>query len=588
MQSIIDFVKKKIISANDSRNGATNVNSPTGMQIAVWVIIVITSISVSLFNYQTFQIGSWGDDLNYAILARSLVDSDKFGIISVPGNEPFPAPYPFGYPLIIAPFAYLFPENLDALKIPSLIANIVNISILFWGWRLFSRRSHWLGLAVIGLYAVHPQTIWHSRMVLSEPVFITFYLLVMVLAAQAARGDWNWWRRLLMGLFLTFLIFTRTIGIVFGIGVFLYLLIIDFRKFFKEIFIVPAIMLSLVIGIVAITPVQLTNLVPARYLEENSLELILSIIDVEMVSNQSIEELLPSRYVRQFGFDPSDENAQRTRVTFLERIRYVIFQNLGRDFRWVVLPHGGGSSELAIVEKYGLSILILSTGFVFLILLFIGFVRWFMVEGITIFNLSVILYLIALLFWWWDGPRFLFPIQFQLYYALFLGIEFLWISIAGKLLQQDMSMKLGKGILLLTVISLVAIYSYKSLTIEDTRLHLGDLSKRTIWTKTLDVSSNAIIMTEEPTLDFAYGGKKTMPYPESYSGEKDLREYLERYLIDYVLVAPKRDWYPHYIPNYSETTTRMLSFLDELESENYLTQVYSEEEYLLKVYEILP
>ena len=300
MQSIIDFAKKKIIMAKTSRDDAINVHSPTQMQIAFWVIIVITSITVSLFNYQTFQIGSWMDDINYTILARSLVDSEKYGIISVPGNEPFPAPFPFGYPLIIAPFVYLFRENLDALKIPSLIATIVNITIVFWGWRLFSRRSYWWGLSVTGLYAVHPQIIWHSRMVLSEPVFITFYLLVMVLAAQAAQGNWNWWRRLLMGLFLTFLIFTRTIGVFFGISVFLYLFIVDYRKFFKEIIVVPAIMLSLVIGILIITPVQLTDLVPARYLNENNAKTLQYIIGIDLVSNSNMEEMLPPNYVFQF------------------------------------------------------------------------------------------------------------------------------------------------------------------------------------------------------------------------------------------------------------------------------------------------
>jgi hypothetical protein len=74
-------------------------------------------------------------------------------MINIPG-EPAAGIFPFAYPLFLTPLIRAFPENIDALKIPSLLATISIATVLFWGWGWLSKsKSYWWALAITGLYA---------------------------------------------------------------------------------------------------------------------------------------------------------------------------------------------------------------------------------------------------------------------------------------------------------------------------------------------------------------------------------------------------------------------------------------------------
>src|SRR5712692_863071 len=97
---------------------------PNRLQVAGWVLVMLVGLALCLRNYNSFQLGTWRDDAHYIILARSLVESDRFGLINAPGL-PDSTQYPFGYPLLLVPLLLLFPDQPDRLKILSLIATLL-------------------------------------------------------------------------------------------------------------------------------------------------------------------------------------------------------------------------------------------------------------------------------------------------------------------------------------------------------------------------------------------------------------------------------------------------------------------------------
>ncbi|MBI5651031.1 MAG: hypothetical protein HZC40_11405, partial [Chloroflexi bacterium] len=170
-----------------TRNFENRWLAPTRIQIILWLVLVSVTLVLALGNYQTYLLGTHFDDARYVILARSLVLSDQYGMINAPGDPPA-GKYPFVYPLLLTPFIFLFPHDPDALKFLSLIATVINLSLLFWGWRWFSHtRSYWWGLAIAALYGLAPMTIDLARRVMSEPVFTTFVLIAIILAERAAQ-----------------------------------------------------------------------------------------------------------------------------------------------------------------------------------------------------------------------------------------------------------------------------------------------------------------------------------------------------------------------------------------------------------------
>jgi hypothetical protein len=226
---------QRIISGPVEHADDHTLGTPNRIQVVIWGALLAVAVILSLKDYQSFQLGTYGDDAFYPVLAQSLVHSDQYGLINVPGDQPGAPPFPFGYPLLLTPFVLLFPDSLDAMKVLSLIATLSNATLLFWGWHWFSRRSHWWGIAVVGLYILSPLTVTHTRMVMSESVFTTFCLAAMLLAEQATQRRQNRWWSLLTSVMLTFVAFTRTVGLVLVITVFAYLLFRIGKRVWKEL-----------------------------------------------------------------------------------------------------------------------------------------------------------------------------------------------------------------------------------------------------------------------------------------------------------------------------------------------------------------
>ncbi len=535
-------------------------DSPTWQHAALWGAMLVVATLLSLRGYQSFQLGVYNDDSVYTILAKSLAQSGAYGLINSPG-QPAQSAFPFGYPLLLSPFAFLFPGNLDALKALSLFATLLNAALIFWGWRYFSKRkSFWWALAVAGLYLFSPLTISHTRMVMSEPVFTTFCLASMILAEQAVRRTPGRWWSVMTSFALFFVIFTRSVGIVLVAIIFAYLLIIKGKAIWNQLALVVLETLVLVGVLVAISPIGLAALLPVRYIDS----------------------------LARYGSSAQVSDAQAVPVNY-SRIRYqlrTIERHLEADIPGIVIPVQSQSAQ-ALANRIGIPSLPLVLGFLVSGLIALGYLRWFDGEGLSVIRLFPVLYMGVLTVWTWVDPRLLYPIQPQLQFGFLLGIEGILFPIR---LFQDRIAPLrhwGKLIPALIAAGLLSVFIYQSFRIDDSRSHVGDLFARTRWFGSNSVASD-IIMTEQPQTDFIYSGRKTVPYPESLSSPEDLEVYLGKNNITYILIGPQIAWQPIYAPSYSNRTSSLLTLVENLRLDNRLRLVYSSPRDLIQILKVEP
>jgi hypothetical protein len=348
------------------------------------------------------------------------------------------------------------------------------------------------------------------------------------------------------------LIFTRSLGWVILISFFAYVLFTQRAKWWREIAIVVAGMVTLVGLVVAITPVELRDLLPTKY-AENFADYTFGV------------EIYATR--RKLSYPMFLATAALTHVT--------------ADIPSTLLPVGGGVREQGFIEQTGLFILpgLFRLGLVSLLL--IGLVRWLQVERVSIFLLSAPVYLAALFLWLWSGSRLLYPVLPQLYFAFLLGIA----TVAGWMARIVRIAVLPTRRALVGTIALciAALLIYKSLGIDDSRAHTGDLSARTVWVKE-NTSESAIIMSGEPVVDYVYGERKTVGFPKVSASVEELGNYLETAHIDYILVTPRLQWRALYSPSYDSTTKQLLDKLKQLAADNQITLVYSTGADLIQVF----
>lgn len=559
------------------------IRRPSNIQIELWCLALIISAGLALISINKFQLGIYKDDAYYVVLARSLIQSNYFGLINLPGL-PVPTQFPFGFPLLLSPFLLLFPGNLDVLKVLPFLATLLNGAILFWGWSWFNLgKSHWWGLAVSSLYLLSPLAQGNMRSVMSEPVFTTFCLVAILLGERAAREEENRWWIPFMSLALVFVLFTRTIGVVLIPVIFGYLLYVRGLRFWKqlaEILIGMAVIVGLV---VAFTPVSLGNLLPTSYLSGQSATFIQG--QVAAISSGQAADGLSSRYI-----ESGNSQSGKPKID-LKKLFYDFFidgsrQHYGEDIRLAVLPFGGGLNEQLLGNQLGISSLPVVLGYLVSILILIGYIRLFKGKKFSIFALFGVFYLAILQIWIWEGPRLLYPIQSQLQFGLLLGIEAVALALISRFKPKD-SRKITNYLLAATIASLLIISVYKGLNVTDSRLYVGDLNERTAWLQAHG-SQTDVLLTEAPAVDYLHSGLKTVPYPSGDFGAGNFEAYLSHFGVDYILVAPDISWQGSYVPSYSQTVSKFLPLFSQMIAQHKLAEVYSSFPDKVIVYQYTP
>ncbi len=547
---------------------ASRADTPTRAQLSVWLGLMSLTVILAFINYNSIQVGVWQDDANYIILAQSLISGGQYGMIHFP--QPASGIFPFGYPLMLAPLLWAFDGSIMAVRLFSLVATLVNVALLFWGWPWFSRRSRWWATLVIALYISAPFVVVLGRSAMSEPIFTTQTLLAILFTEQIVRREKPsvWWR---FGLSLTLVlaVATRTIGVALLFSVFAYMLLALGKKFWKEPLLIIPQMALIVAVIVLTTPVSFQNIVPPRYLQGSNASFVQGVGGG--LTDADLAENLSEAYVL------ADDETGGERGLNVGKLFYDYFidggsQHLGQDLRLAVFPFGGGRTEQLLANRIGLKNLPLALGFVLSAVIAVGFGRWVWSEGLSAFVLFPIFYGGILAVWVWNGSRLLYPIVPQLFFGLLLGAEVLAIFVTRLIKRKNWQPVLQKAAIV-TVFGLVFGGGlYKSMVIDDTRLHVGDLPARTEWINN-NTSAGAVIMSEYPHIDYVYSGRKVARLPEIDSVD-GLKTYLAEHRADYIIIGPDMHWQDTYQPSYSDESTGVLTALEEMNQQHEVEVVH--------------
>jgi hypothetical protein len=547
------------------------------LQTGIWIILILWTTALTLSQLDAFQIGAYSDDATYVVLARSLAFADQYGLINAPGEHPEIAPFPCGFPLMLAPFARLtsIPQ---AIKIPSLIATLAVASILFWGWPILSHYSRWWGLAISGLYLLAPLTVNHARMVMSEAVFTLFLLAAIWLVERIARGGQSTWVTLATGVLSVMIPITRTVGLLLLPVALAYLIVRCGRRVWRELgrlFIGGALCVGLIL---AFTPVDVSGLFPLRYLTESNAALLTALRLKFAPSDPAL--VMPNEYLQQdeAGSPPQVDDRQLI-ATYAQRAARHIYS----DMRQLVLPAGGGDREQALADRLGLPNLPVVIGLLTFGLIVLGYVRWLGKSGVRLLSLFTPIYVVGLLFWNWDSPRLLYPVQPPLQFALLLGIDATLFGI----LTRDQAAKMTRyrqGGMAALIVILALVSTYSSLRIGNSEDYVGDLRARTAWIQA-NTNASAVLMTETPQIDYLYSERRTVPFPHQITTATALADALRQTGADYILVAPQIRWGDANNPTYSPETWELLPWIEELERQGKLSLIHSPDS-MQRVYQV--
>ncbi len=541
---------------------------PVGPRLIVWLALVLVTLALALKNYETYQFGTYVDDARYTVLARSLISSDTYGMVNAPGPVQ-PERYPFGYPLLLSAVMRAFPDNLLALKLPSLVATILNMSMLFWGWRLLTRNQSWQwGAAVAGLYSLSTLTIEHAQQVMSEPIF-TFFCLVALLLTEwrMVRGPVWWWPSAL-GLAVAGAVFTRSVGVVLMGTIVIYLLARLRGSFARELGLV-LIQVLLVAGIVVtVTPVRARDLLPLEYLSDPNAVVLAAGVNRVTGADQPLNTIA---------------NSTTRPVTVWEMVWSNARYYLTRGIQDVALNLGGGSIEGTIADRLGVAALPMLIGAAISAFVALGLGRMLRLSGGAVFVWFAIAYLLSLALWSGSDRRLLYPVVPQLRWALLLGLEVTALALT-HFTRIPATSRILTWFLVVGTIGLLLVSTIKSARLDDSRIHAGDLELRTGWLKAHTAATD-VIMSEAPEVDYLYGGRKTVAYPTTAS-DSDLENRIRANGVKDVFVAPAIEWQSVYVPHYSNTTRIMLSELETLSLAGRATRVYQSDDGWLQVFHV--
>ena len=561
--------------------------------------MLVAGFVLSLSFFHTTQVGVLQDDVDYILLADALAHGEPYGLNYAP-NTTDSTQFPFGFPLLLAPIALLFPSSLDALKTLSLVAVLVNASIIFWAWPWFSRRSQWWGLAVSGLYLFSPEVLRLSRQVMAEPVFTTACLLAILLTERAARkrpiGWWGGW----LSLTLVAAVAIRTIGITLVVACFAYLLLVHGFQFWKRLVPIVGQMVLLLVAVVALTSIETQDVVPSEYADAY-----LSMVGLSSDDLRFPGEFKPAES-QSAAIDDGDREPEVIETPVLRRLVGVgeeigltvpadqrlieLVENgemhIEEHIRLAVLPLGGGSSEQRLFGAIGVPHGSALLGVLVSALVAFGAVLWYR-SGMSAFFMFFVFYLSALFAWLWRDIRFLHPILPQMFFALLLGVEGISRIVTVKYTKFVGVRRLYHMAVPTVVIILIIGSLIKGVAPEQSTNYKGDLPARTSWVKS-NTKRNAIILSEMPALDYMYSKRKTVPYPLVPVSEEHLLAYMADRKIDYILIAPDTVWQEDYRAEYSKTGKALLKQIEELERTSVITLVYASEVTMIRVYRFQP
>ena len=124
------------------------------------------------------------DALGYTSIAREI----RYHHIFSEHDEIPTARRPPLYPLFLAPFANVDPNNWKAARITEAVLNSTGAVLICWLGFLITRRKD-VALLGAALYAVHPVFIFYATTLLTESIFLWLWCLALCLVLEGLEEE---------------------------------------------------------------------------------------------------------------------------------------------------------------------------------------------------------------------------------------------------------------------------------------------------------------------------------------------------------------------------------------------------------------
>lgn len=474
-------------------------NQPTRLQIGLYVCLVLVMVMLAVRDWDNYTVGFFLDDGMYVVLGESLIQAPQYGWYFMPA--PLQAAHlPFGLPLLLTPLLALFPGQFDLLRLVPLVATVLSISLLFWGWSCLARGfSYWWAVVLVALFALSPLTILFARVVLSEAPFLT-WCLVAILGAERLVARTSRWDPIWLGLSWVLVVYTRTIG-WFILGALVLYLILKLQARVWRPLTLASVTFLLTLGLlVTATSMQPRDLFPDEY--------------VQMLSSQVSGQSRSSRQANR----PYWETLWNGVMVHLDFVDW--------------LPAQLEVDVAPIFDSPGLRALRWVPGIVLVAMVVLGGVRWYQTTGLSAFWIMAPPYLLTLLFWSWEGSRFFYPIQPQLLFAVLIALYAILKAAAQRFPTFSVSHRLGVAVVLGCIILaelLIDLRSGSWFLPRETRT--ADMD----WIDG-ETPSNAVLMTTGPTTYYLYLRRQFIPLPEPLQSGQDVVRQIRAFNVEYVVL----------------------------------------------------
>ena len=469
---------------NRQKRGMGNI--PQSSRI-VLVVIIAASAMLGLFRFNSFQVGAYADDAHYIVLAESLARGYGYRLINFP-VAPLEQSFPFGWSLLLAPIAALFPDNLTALKLLAFTFWLISIPLAF---RFFAPRIATQYLEMLtALIALNPM-VSISGMVMSEAAYLCFSLLALNLF-----DDWKQ-RAQKNDLLIILVVVAVYAQLIRAIGI--------------------SLVLALLLYVIVTRPIRQSAL--------GVLVAVVSMLPQFWLNAQSGGALLSSGYQAQIFANPITSKPAE--------MWWNVQAYLSEKISGALVPIFGPTIT-ATFDKLGLgNITVILNGLV-LVLLALGIALAF--RRFQVADLYVTLYSIALLAFLIPGfggaqDRFLIPLVPFLYFYLIQAI--IWL--ARRIFKSN---ERRVSVVVLGVIALVVSLSvFRNLQDwqNPIRNRMTDLSIGAEWIRA-NAPADAVVMTRNPVPAYLYARRKTVAYPKD---GQDIEKTIASNGVTYLMITPK-------------------------------------------------
>ena len=196
-------------------------------------ILVVALAGLLLLYYAKSAPSTFGfshDDSLYVTSAKALAERDGYRIISLPG-DPAQTKYPPLYSFLLSIIWMVFPGFPDNIIYMMMLSNVVTVCFLLVTWFHLRHRQYasaGQALVIVVLVGLNWRTMIVATGIYSEMVYGLLTAVALLIADKTKETSWG--SNVLLGVVLSLVVLTRSVGVSVIIAIAIYFIIKGHRR----------------------------------------------------------------------------------------------------------------------------------------------------------------------------------------------------------------------------------------------------------------------------------------------------------------------------------------------------------------------